>query len=54
MQSHQPAYRSMHCENASIVSASPCFPLQEVKAKDDPDLVTMETDDALFKDPGFR
>ena len=28
--------------------------MQTVKAQDDPDLVVLETDDILFKDPGFR
>lgn len=27
---------------------------QKVKAQDDPDLVVLETDDILFKEPGFR
>ncbi len=28
--------------------------VQKVKAQDDPDLVFLETDDVLFKEPGFR
>jgi len=28
--------------------------VQEVKAQHDPDLVVLETDDCLFKDPKFR
>ncbi len=28
--------------------------VQKVKAQDDPDLVVLETDNVLFKDPGFR
>ncbi len=28
--------------------------VQKVKAQDDPDLVVLETDDILFKEPGFR